>query len=73
MMTNKFKLKSKIFGVYAITIFLLCVLFAIIGVIFLPSLKLRRRWVKKFANLVFVLSGIKVKTNGLENIPDSLQ
>tara|TARA_B100001057_G_scaffold48053_2_gene42867 strand:- start:51776 stop:52504 length:729 start_codon:yes stop_codon:yes gene_type:complete len=70
-MINKFKLKSKIFGVYAITIFLLCVLFAIIGVIFLPSLKLRRRWVKKFANLVFVLSGIKVKTNGLENIPDS--
>ena len=71
MTTNKFKLKSKIFGLYAITIFLLCVLFAIIGVIFLPTLTLRRKWVKKFANLVFILSGIKIETNGLENIPDS--
>ena len=71
MMANKFKLKSKIYGVYAITIFLLCVLFAIIGVIFLPTLTLRRKWVKKFANLVFILSGIKIETHGLENIPDS--
>ncbi|MEC9415267.1 MAG: lysophospholipid acyltransferase family protein [Pseudomonadota bacterium] len=36
----------------------------------MPSLKLRRAWVKKSARFVFLLCGIKMNITGQENIPE---
>lgn len=65
----KLNLFSLIYGVYAWLIFFLCVILALIGVSLIPTLNLRRHWVKKTASLIFILCGIKIDLHGLNNIP----
>ena len=68
-MNSKFNFFSFFYGVYAWFIFLVCVIVALFGAIILPSLKLRRAWVKKSAYSVFLLCGIKMDITGQENLP----
>jgi len=69
-MNSKFNFFSFLYGFYAWFIFLVCVVIALLGAIILPSLKLRRAWVKKSARFVFLLCGIKMNITGQENIPE---
>lgn len=64
------KLLSKIYGIYIIIVFLVCSIFSLVGAFVLPTLKLRRIWVRKMANSVFFLSRIKLEIEGLNNIPN---
>ena len=63
-------LLSKIYGIYIIIVFLVCSIFSLVGAFVLPTLKLRRIWVRKMANSVFFLSRIKLEIEGLNNIPN---
>lgn len=58
-----------IYGVYLWAAFLVCVLFALLFVVFLPGLERRRRWVSAAARLPFTLAGIPVRVTGLEHLP----
>lgn len=69
-MSSKYNLFSLIYGAYTWMIFFLCLILALIGVSIIPTLNLRRRWVKKTARLIFILCGIKMDIDGLKNIPE---
>jgi len=64
------RLLKGLWGLYAWLIFLFCVLFALIVVTFVPGLSRRRRLTTAVARVCFTLSGIKVRTSGLETLPD---
>lgn len=59
-----------LFGLYAIAVFVLCVLFSLIVAIFVPGLERRRRLASGAARASFLLSGVRPQINGLENLPD---
>ena len=58
-----------IYGLYAVLLFLAVVLFALLGVILLPSLKLRRSAARIAARSYFFLAGMPLRLRGVENIP----
>jgi len=68
-MLPKINLFSLLYGLYTWVIFILCLMLALLSVIFLPKLSWRRYWVKKSARLIFILSAIKMEIQGLEKIP----
>ena len=49
--------------------FLLCVLVALIGVLVLPGLERRRRWVSAAARAALLLAGIRRTVTGLDRLP----
>ena len=59
-----------LFGVYAWLAFASCVLFALIAVTIVPSLKVRRRLVRGCALAAFLLCGIRPKVTGIEHLPE---
>lgn len=64
------RLLHSLFGLYAILVFSLCVLFALIVAIIVPGLERRRRLAAGAARASFLLSGIRPQINGLENLPE---
>ncbi len=60
---------SILYGLYAWTTFLVCVLVAFFCTLLVPELDRRRRWVTACARAPFPLSGVKVEVTGLGNIP----
>ena len=69
-MTYVTRLLHGLWGLYTWLIFLLCVLFSLITVTFVPGLARRRRLTTATARTFFGLSGIKVSVSGLEALPD---
>lgn len=56
-------------GIYAWIAFLACVCGALIGVLAVPGLARRRRWVSLFSRLPFRLAGVPVRVRGAEHLP----
>lgn len=63
------RLLHNLFGLYALLVFSLCVLFSLLTAIFVPGLERRRRCAAGAARSSFLLSGIRPTVNGLENLP----
>src|SRR3954462_9615409 len=58
-----------IYGIYAVLLFLAVTLVALVGVILLPSLRLRRATARIAARTFFVFAGMPVRLEGQENLP----
>ena len=63
------RLLHALFGLYAIFVFALCVLFSLFVAVLVPGLERRRRLVAGAARASFLLSGVRPEINGLENLP----
>src|SRR5690349_7544343 len=58
-----------VYGLYAVLLFLVVVLFALVGVLLLPTLKLRRSAARIAARSYFFLAGMPLRLRGAENLP----
>jgi 1-acyl-sn-glycerol-3-phosphate acyltransferase len=58
-----------IYGLYAVLLFLVVVLFALLGVLLLPTLRLRRGAARIAARSYFFLAGMPLRLRGVENLP----
>lgn len=58
-----------IYGIYAALLFLAVTLVALVGVILLPSLRLRRATARIAARTFFLFAGMPVRLEGRENLP----
>ncbi|HEX6396830.1 MAG TPA: lysophospholipid acyltransferase family protein [Steroidobacteraceae bacterium] len=58
-----------IYGLYAALVFLAVALTALVGVILLPSLRLRRGTARVAARTFFLFAGMPVRLTGRENLP----
>lgn len=59
-----------LYGVYAWTAFLVCVVIAILGALLLPGLERRRRWVSGAARASLALCGISSTLQDMETLPE---
>lgn len=64
------RLLHALFGIYAIFVFALCVLFSLLVAILVPGLERRRRLVAGAARASFLLSGVRPDVTGLNNLSD---
>jgi 1-acyl-sn-glycerol-3-phosphate acyltransferase len=64
------RLLHTLFGLYAIFVFALCVLFSLLVAVLVPGLERRRRLVAAAARASFLLSGVRPDVNGSGNLPD---
>jgi 1-acyl-sn-glycerol-3-phosphate acyltransferase len=64
------RLLHGLWGLYAWLIFLLCVLYSLLVVTFVPGLSRRQRLTAAAARALFVLSGVRVEVKGRENLPE---
>jgi 1-acyl-sn-glycerol-3-phosphate acyltransferase len=64
------RLYHALFGMYAILVFALCVLFSLFVALLVPGLERRRRLVASAARASFLLSGVRPDIMGLNNLPD---
>jgi 1-acyl-sn-glycerol-3-phosphate acyltransferase len=60
-----------VYGVYAVLVFLAVTLTALLLVILLPSLRLRRATARAAARTFFALAGMPIRLSGVENLPQS--
>jgi 1-acyl-sn-glycerol-3-phosphate acyltransferase len=58
-----------LYAAYAWLAFVVCVLVAIFGALFLPGLERRRRWVSAAARVALILCRVRTTLDGLENLP----
>lgn len=58
-----------LYGLYGWTVFVVCSLIAVLGVLVVPGLDRRARLTSAMARAVFVLGGIRPVVEGLDNIP----
>jgi len=58
-----------IYGIYAALLFLAVVLTALVGVLLMPTLKLRRGTARTAARTFFLLAGMPLRLRGTENLP----
>jgi len=58
-----------VYGLYAVVVFLAVCLVALVGVILLPTLRLRRTTARVAARSFFLLAGMPVRLRGLERLP----
>jgi 1-acyl-sn-glycerol-3-phosphate acyltransferase len=58
-----------VYGLYACALFLAVALTALVGVILLPTLRARRGTARIAARTFLLLSGMPLRTRGLENLP----
>jgi 1-acyl-sn-glycerol-3-phosphate acyltransferase len=59
-----------IYGLYAALLFLAVVLIALLGVILLPTLKLRRGTARVAARMFFAGAGMPIRLHGREHLPE---
>lgn len=64
------RLRDVLFGLYAVIIFALCVIFGLLVAIFVPGAERRARWLAGVSKAVFVLSGTPVDVQGYDKLPD---
>jgi 1-acyl-sn-glycerol-3-phosphate acyltransferase len=64
------RLLHSLFGLYAIFVFALCVLFSLFVAVLVPGLERRRRLVSAAARASFLLSGVRPDVKGFGNLPD---
>ena len=64
------RLRDVLFGLYAVIIFALCVIFGLLVAIFMPGAERRARWLAGVSKAVFVLSGTPVDVQGYDKLPD---
>jgi 1-acyl-sn-glycerol-3-phosphate acyltransferase len=64
------RLLHGLFGIYALVVFAICVLFSLVVAIFVPGLERRRRLASVAARASFLLSGIHPHIDGLDNLPE---
>ena len=64
------RLYHALFGMYAILVFALCVLFSLFVAVLVPGLERRRRLVASAARASFLLSGVRPDIMGLNNLPE---
>ena len=64
------RLLHGLFGIYALVVFAMCVLFSLVVAILVPGLERRRRLVAVACRGSFLLSGIRPHITGLDNLPD---
>ena len=57
------------YGVYALAMFAICVLFALLVTIFVPGLENRRKLVSGASRWSFLLSGIRPTISGIDKLP----
>jgi len=62
-------MRDALFGVYAWFVFGTCVLLGLCAALLVPGASRRARWIVGTTKAIFVLSGIPVVINGLENLP----
>ena len=62
-------MRDALFGVYAWFVFGACVLLGLCAALLVPGASRRARWIAGTTKAIFVLSGIPVVINGLENLP----
>jgi 1-acyl-sn-glycerol-3-phosphate acyltransferase len=58
-----------VYGVYAVLVFVAVCLVALVGVFFLPTLRLRRATARVAARTFFFLAGMPVRLRGLHHLP----
>jgi 1-acyl-sn-glycerol-3-phosphate acyltransferase len=58
-----------VYGIYAVLVFLAVCLIALLGVILLPTLGLRRATARVAARTFFLLAGMPVRLRGLDKLP----
>ena len=63
------RLLHGLFGLYALFVFALCVLFSLFVAVLVPGLERRRRLVAGAARASFLLSGVRPDVIGLDNLP----
>ncbi|MDX1515919.1 MAG: lysophospholipid acyltransferase family protein [Woeseiaceae bacterium] len=63
-------LYESLWGIYAWTVFLVSVLASLIVVTVVPSARWRRRFVVRSARSAFVLSGVDVRVDGIDRLPE---
>ncbi|MDH3337702.1 MAG: 1-acyl-sn-glycerol-3-phosphate acyltransferase [Gammaproteobacteria bacterium] len=59
-----------LFGLYGWVVFILCALFALLAVLFVPGEERRHKLAAGASRAIFVLAGIPAEIHGLDNIPD---
>jgi len=59
-----------LYGLYAWLVFVVCVLFAFLATLFVPTAPLRHKLAAAASRAIFVLAGVPADIRGLENIPD---
>jgi len=59
-----------VYGIYAALLFLAIVLTALLGVLLMPTLKLRRGTARIAARMYFLLAGMPLRLRGTENLPE---
>lgn len=64
------RLLHGVFGIYALVVFAMCVLFSLVVAILVPGLERRRRLVAGASRASFLLSGIHPNISGLDNLPE---
>ena len=68
-MTYVTRLRDVLYGLYAVIIFAICVLFGLLVAIFMPGAERRARWLAGVTKAIFVLSGLPVDVRGKDNLP----
>jgi len=58
-----------VYGVYAVLVFVAICLLALVGVILLPTLPLRRATARAAARTIFLLVGMPIRLRGLDKLP----
>jgi 1-acyl-sn-glycerol-3-phosphate acyltransferase len=59
-----------VYGLYALILFLAVVLIALLGVLLLPTLRLRRTTARAAAKAFFIGAGMPIRLRGLEHLPE---
>ncbi len=70
-MTYVTRVRDVLFGLYALIVFVFCVLFGLCAALLVPGTDRRARWLVGASKAMFVLSGAPVDVRGMENLPDN--
>ncbi len=68
-MSHVTRARDALFGVYAWIVFSLCVLFGLCAALLVPGAERRARWLAGSTKAMFVLSGVPVDVQGMQNLP----
>jgi 1-acyl-sn-glycerol-3-phosphate acyltransferase len=63
------RIRDALFGIYAVIMFIICVLFGLCVALLVPGADRRARWLANTTRAIFVLSAVPVEVCGLNNLP----
>ena len=70
-MTYVTRCRDALFGVYALIVFAICMIFGLCAALLVPGADRRARWLANITNAMFVISRIPVDINGYDNLPEA--